>query len=107
MARLRQDYQEFAQRDAEIIAIGPEGPEAFAAWWRREQMPFTGIGDPKHQIAKIYGQQVKPLKFGRMPAMVVIDKQGRVRFQHYGESMSDIPSNEKILSLLDDLNRDE
>lgn len=107
MAQLRQDYQEFTKRDAELIAIGPEAAEPFAEWWHREQMPFTGIPDPKHAIAKIYGQQVKPLKFGRMPAMVVIDRESRIRFQHYGESMSDIPSNEKILSLLDDLNRDE
>jgi peroxiredoxin Q/BCP len=107
MAQLRQDYQKFTARDAEVIAVGPENPETFARWWRQAKMPFTGIPDPKHTIAKMFGQQVKPLKLGRMPALVVIDKEGKVRYGHYGDSMSDIPSNDDIWSLLDDLNREK
>ena len=55
----------------------------------------------------MYGQQVKWLKFGRMPALTVIDKQGRVHYRHYGESMSDIPPNVTVLALLDELNREK
>jgi peroxiredoxin len=106
MAQLRRDYQKFVKRDAEIIAIGPEDAKSFAAWWHREHMPFAGIADPEHTVARMYGQQVKLLKFGRMPALVVVDRQGRIRYRHYGESMSDIPSDEEILSLLDDLNKE-
>ncbi len=39
-----------------------------------------------------------------MPALFVIDKTGQVRYQHYGNSMSDIPENKSILNLLDALN---
>ena len=39
-------------------------------------MPFTGIPDPKHKIADLYGQEVSITKLGRMPAQMVIDKQG-------------------------------
>jgi peroxiredoxin len=106
MARLRQNYQKFVARDAEIIAIGPEDQKTFAAWWHREKMPFLGIADPQHHIADIYGQQVKVLKFGRMPAMVVVDKKGDVRYRHYGESMSDIVADEQVLALLDKLNQE-
>ncbi len=106
MAQLRQDYQKFTDRDTEIIAIGPEDEETFAKWWRSRRMPFPGIADPKHIIAKTYGQQVKLIKLGRMPAMIVVDKQGRIRYQHFGESMSDITSDKEILSLLDDLNKE-
>ncbi len=104
MAQLRQDYQKFVERNTEVIAIGPEDAKSFADWWHRENMPFPGIPDPEHIIAKMYDQQVKPLKFGRMPALVVIDKSGKIRYHHYGESMSDIPSDEEILSLLDEIN---
>ncbi len=107
MAQLRQDYSRFVDRDTEVIAIGPESAEAFAEWWHNERMPFVGIADPKHVIARMYGQQVNPLKLGRMPAMIVIDKKGNVRFRHYGDSMSDIPTDEEVLSLLDGIDREQ
>jgi len=43
------------------------------------------------------------LKLGRLPAQLVIDKKGLIRFVHYGHSMSDIVENEEILTLLDQL----
>jgi peroxiredoxin Q/BCP len=106
MAQLRQDYQKFVDRHAEVIAVGPEGHKAFSDFWVSEKMPFVGIPDPGHTIAKLFGQEVNPFKMGRMPALIVIDKEGRIRYQHYGNSMSDIPSDEEILSLLDDLNKE-
>ena len=106
MAQLRQNYQKFTDRQAEVIAVGPEDQEAFSKFWDSHKMPFPGIPDPKHAIAKVYGQKVKPLKFGRMPALVVIDKEGRIRYGHYGDSMSDIPPDNDIISLLDELNRE-
>ena len=107
MAQLRRDYQKFVDRDAEIIAVGPEGPEAFAEWWHKHQMPFIGIGDPQHVIAKLFGQKVKLLKLGRMPAQFVIDKVGRMRNVHYGESMQDIMTDEEVLALLDEINKEQ
>jgi peroxiredoxin len=107
MAQLRRDYQKFVDRNTEIIAIGPEGTEAFADWWHNHQMPFVGVADPEHVIAKMYGQQVKLLKLGRMPASLLIDKSGKIRYTHFGESMDDIPENQQILSLIDELNKED
>jgi peroxiredoxin len=106
MAQLRQDYQEFVKREAEVVVVGPEGAEAFAAYWGLEELPFVGLPDPKHSVLKLYGQQIKLFKLGRMPAQVLIDVDGTARYVHYGNSMSDIPSNAEILSLLDGLNRE-
>jgi peroxiredoxin Q/BCP len=106
MAQLRQDYQKFVDRQTEVIAIGPEDAELFSEFWVSKKMPFTGIPDPEHAIAKLYGQKVNLLKLGRMPALVIIDKEGRIRYGHYGDSMSDIPTDKEILSLLDDLNKE-
>jgi peroxiredoxin Q/BCP len=49
----------------------------------------------------LYGQEVKLLKLGRLPAVMLIDRSGRIRFVHYGHSMADIPSNQEILSLIE------
>ena len=107
MAQLRHGYQEFQARDAEVVVVGPDSEAAFKEYWARQDMPFVGLADPTHRVAQQYGQEVKLLQFGRMPAMMVIDKAGQVRYKHYGSSMSDIPPNREILGILDDLNRAE
>jgi len=107
MAQLRQDYNQFVKRDAEVIAIGPEGAASFTQWWREHDMPFIGLPDPEHTVSKLYGQQVKIYKMGRMPAQLVVDKKGNIRYKHYGNSMSDIAADSEILVLLDELNREE
>jgi peroxiredoxin Q/BCP len=67
-------------------------------------LPFIGLPDPTHSVLKLYGQEVSLFKLGRMPAQVLIDKAGVARFVHYGHSMSDIPKNEEILALGDEIN---
>jgi len=100
MAQLRQDYQRFLKMDTEIVVIGPEDAESFRKYWKKEDLPFIGLPDPKHKILKLYGQEVKLFKLGRMPAQMLIDKFGMLRYVHYGHSMADIPLNEDILNLL-------
>ena len=100
MAQLRQDYQQFVELDAELIVIGPDDQEAFQDYWRKEHLPFVGLADPGHTVANLYGQEVKLLKMGRMPSLMVVGKDGKIHHQHYGNSMQDIPSNEEILALL-------
>jgi peroxiredoxin len=103
MAQLRQDYQKFVDRNAEIVVVGPDKPQAFKDYWRKEGLPFVGLADPTHAVAKRYGQEIKLLKWGRMPALMVIDKEGQVAYRLYGNSMSDIPPSPQILSVLDRL----
>ncbi len=103
MAQLRQGYQGFLDRGAEVVVVGPEDAESFTDYWARNQLPFVGLPDPKHTVLRLYGQEVKLFKFGRMPAQVVVDRSGKVRYAHYGHSMGDIPSNAEIWAILDDL----
>jgi peroxiredoxin len=106
MAQLRQDYQKFVERNTEILAVGPEDADGFKKWWTEHQMPFTGIPDPKHELAKLYSQEFKIFKGGRLPALVVIDRDGKIRLMHYADLPSDIPADEEILALLDKLNQE-
>ncbi len=103
MAQLRQDYAEFNRRGVEILVLGPDGPNAFKRYWEEEKMPFIGMADIRSQVADRYYQEVNLFKFGRMPALFVIDGQGLVRYSHYGDSMSDIPANRDVLAVIDQI----
>ena len=106
MAQLRRDLKQFAKRGVAILVIGPENADKFASYFSKHRLPFIGLPDPKHQVLKLYGQEIKLFKFGRMPAQVLVDKSGVARYVHYGNSMSDIPSNDELLSLVDELNQE-
>ncbi len=103
MAQLRQDYQEFEKRQTKVIVLGPESAGAFKAYWKEHDLPFIGLPDPKASVLKLYGQEVNLFKLGRMPAQVIVDRKGVVRFVHYGHAMYDIPENSEVLELLDQL----
>lgn len=107
MAQLRQDHQKFLDRDAVVIVVGPDSKDKFQAYWRDNKLPFIGLPDPKHSVLKTYGQEINLFKLGRMPAQALIDRQGKVRLIHYGDSMSDIPQNSEILELIDNLAKEE
>jgi len=104
MAQLRQDYKDFVDRETEVIAVGPDSQKAFVDFWEENDIPFFGLADPDHEAAKLYDQEVNLLKFGRIPAQMLIDKQGIVRYVHYSNSMSDIPDNVDMLNLIDEIN---
>jgi peroxiredoxin Q/BCP len=104
MTQLRQDHKKFQNENTVILVVGPEDPKAFSKYWQENDLPFVGLPDPKHSVLKLYGQEIKLFKFGRMPAMVIIDKPGMVRFVHYGHSMLDIPENGDVLATLQTLN---
>ena len=104
MSQLRDDHLKFLERDSVVLVIGPEKAGAFKRYWKEHNLPFIGLPDPRHTILKLYRQQIKLLKFGRMPAQAIIDRKGILRYVHYGESMSDIPDNTEILAIIDNLN---
>ena len=104
MARLRDGHAEFTAREAEILAIGPDNFEKFVSYWGENNIPFPGLPDPNKQVSKIYKQEINLFKLGRMPLNAVLDRKGFIRFIHYGYSMSDIPDNETLLQVIDELN---
>jgi len=101
---LQSDLEAFTARGAEILAIGPDGPNAYRRYWESEKLSFVGLPDPKHTVANLYNQEVNLFKLGRMPALLVVDKEGIIRYEHYGDSMQDIPENSIILGILDSMN---
>lgn len=104
MARLKEDYYRFAGRGAVILAVGPNDATAFQRYWENERIPFIGLPDPDHTVARLYRQEVSLFKLGRMPLNCVIDQKGNLRFAHYGKSMRDIPPNRELFRVIDELN---
>ena len=104
MARLRDGYDNFTARKAEILAIGPDSREKFISYWRENELPFPGLPDPAKQVSKLYKQEINLFKLGRMPLNAVLDRKGFIRYIHYGYSMSDIPDNGTLLHVIDELN---
>jgi len=101
MAQLRRDYDRFQAVDTAVVVIGPDNARAFQTFWTRQALPFIGLPDPAHRVSSQYGQQVRLLRLGRLPAQIVVGKGGLIRYTHYGNnSMRDISDNGKLLSLL-------
>lgn len=96
-------YAAFTERNVEIVAVGPNTAEEFRKYWTSEQIPFIGLPDPTHQVARLYRQEVNLFKLGRMPLNCIVDREGRIRFIHYGATMRDIPDNKTILQVIDQL----
>lgn len=104
MARLRDEYSSFTDRNAEILAVGPDRVPEFKRYWADHNLPFIGLPDPNHRVARMYRQEVNPFKLGRMPLNCIVDEKGFIRYLHYGSSMSDIPENEALRAVIDELN---
>ena len=102
---MRDGYERFAKRGVEILAVGPNPPPTFEQYWRTERIPFIGLPDPDHKVALQYRQEVNLFKLGRMPLNCVVDAKGYIRYAHYGNSMRDIPSNDELFQVIDELNK--
>jgi peroxiredoxin Q/BCP len=100
LAQLRQDYDQFLERGVALLVIGPENAQKFSKYFTQNQLPFPGLPDPERRILKLFGQEIKIFKLGRMPAQILIDKQGIARYVYFGNAMSDIPSSRELLDLL-------
>lgn len=73
-------------------------------YWKKEHLPYPGIPDPEKDVLGQLGQEFKLLKFGRMPAVIVVQSGGHVHHAHYGNNAGDIPENKDVLAMLDGLN---
>ena len=100
---MRQDFAEFEKRGAVIIVLGPNGPHAFKTYWEENGLPFIGLADVRSRVADQYAQEVNLLKGGRMPALFVVDKEGAIRYERYGDAPSDIPTTAEVTAVLDAL----
>lgn len=104
MVQMGRDYKEFVNRNAEVVILGPNSPESFQRTWDIEELSMIGLSDPDSSVANSYHQEVKFMRMGRLPALLVLDQKGIIRFLHFGKSMTDIPENSQVFQILDEIN---
>lgn len=102
--KLGNDYEKFRELNAELYAILPDDLENAKIFESNFAKEYAIFYDDKKKVNKMLKQEVKPLKLGRMPALLIIDKQGIIRYAYYSDSMADIPENEDLFEVLESLN---
>jgi peroxiredoxin Q/BCP len=102
---LGKDIEKFNELNTIIYAILPDNLEKARIFESEFARGYPIYYDDKKTVNKILKQEIKPLKFGRMPALLIIDKQGIIRYAYYSDSMDDIPKNEELFNIIKDLNK--
>lgn len=74
---------QFAEKNAVILGISPDGTESHERFKARHELPFRLVSDPDHAIAKSYGAWRKKSLLGigfmwLVRSTFVINEQGRI-----------------------------
>jgi len=108
---------EFRDRDAEPVSIVPEPRERVAAWQETYDLSYPLLADADAEVGAAYDQPVRfgvlgrfSDFFGRMPAVVIVDRRGdepAIAYVHRGSSTFDRPEVDDVLDEIDDLRGDD
>jgi len=102
---LGNEYEKFKELNAVIYAILPDNLENAQNFESEFAKEYPIYYDDKKKVNKMLKQEVKPLKLGRMPALLIIDKQAIIRYAYYSDSMSDIPENQELFKIIKNLSK--
>ena len=103
--KLGSEYEKFIELNAVIYAILPDNLENAQNFESEFAKEYPIYYDDKKKVNKMLKQEVKPLKLGRMPALLIIDKQAIIRYAYFSDSMSDIPENEDLFKIIKNLSK--
>ena len=99
--RLAKYYHEFQRLNTEIFPIlvdSLKNAQKMEEKYAKRKFPI--YYDSTGEIVKMLKQQKIWYKLGRMPGLLIIDKQAIIRWAYYSDNMHDIPKNEEILKIL-------
>jgi len=102
---MQRDFEKFRKRNVPVAVIAPHDSQRVKVFWEEEGLPFIGIPDPEGKLGKLYEQEWNPLKLGRMPALFIVDQQGKIAFAHYGKNMADIPAADEIINIIESVKK--
>jgi thioredoxin-dependent peroxiredoxin len=80
---LRDAYPQIEARDAAVIGISPDKPDALTKFREDHDLPFILLSDPDHEVAEAYGAWGEKTSSGRtyegiIRSHFVVDEDGRV-----------------------------
>jgi peroxiredoxin len=98
---LREDFDAFGARGAQIVCVAPHGIDDAREIRERDALPFPVLADQDRAVFNAYDVASRLLSLGQRPAVFVVDAAGDVRFAYVGTQQWDIPSNAQVLECLD------
>ena len=107
--KLAADYEKFVEKNVALYPIlvdNLNNAQRMHTTFAKRKFPI--FYDSDENIAKkVLNQEWKIFKLGRMPALIVVDKNQIIHYAHYGDNMHDIPENEEVLAVLDRINNNK
>jgi peroxiredoxin Q/BCP len=79
----RDNFPTVEEANATVIGVSPDKPDALAKWKTKENLPYTLLSDPDHEIAEVYGVWGEKKMYGRaymgiIRSHFVIDAEGNL-----------------------------
>ena len=104
-AHLRRDYDKFNEMEVYLYPILVDSEENAKKMETKYAKKYAIFYDPSKKVADLLNQEVKLSKLGRMPGLLIVDKEGIIQYAYYGDSMKDIPKNEVIFEVIESINK--
>lgn len=94
------ELERFKEFDTEVVSISMDSMYSLNAWRRTMQTSFPLLSDfyPQGQVVDLYGLRHKAGMSKR--ALIVIDKEGIIRFIEVMNSTGEMPDNEDLFDAL-------
>lgn len=79
----RDNYPQIEAAEGTVVGVSPDQPAALAKWIAAENLPFTLLSDPDHQVAEAYGVWGEKKMYGNtymgiIRSHFVIDAAGKI-----------------------------
>lgn len=105
LRRIANDLHYFMDLNVELIPILQDNKKNTKKMEEQHvKNKFPIYYDVKREVGKVFKQEMNILKLGRMPATLIVDKDGIIKWAYYADSLEDIPSNDEILDIIKNLN---
>ena len=125
MAKIKQEIDLVRQKGGRVFVALQSAPATIASLITRDDFPFTIICDPQGKVFQLYGVEaggiikylhpagliaaIKAISRGfkhgkfegketQLPAAIALNARKVIKYVHYGENISDVPSLTKMIS---------
>jgi peroxiredoxin len=87
----------------EVLAIAPDRVENARRYFENNAIPFPCLADPDRKVFRQYDVKSAMISLGQRPGLLIIDREGVVRYAHLGWQQWEIPTVDETLEQLDAL----
>ena len=61
----RDRFPRIETANATVLGLSPDQPKALAKWKKKEDLPYTLLSDPEHEVAEAFGAWGEKSMFGK------------------------------------------